>query len=127
MFKLSKGVEMILELKNETALVRFVDNYDIAGMDKRYPDLVLPTISTDIEGSASNVKGEEVVLPLMLGELVRLGTGRELEDGRVVLPEGLSVGQTVLFKVNDQIAYEDRQDHETYYLIGIGNILAVIK
>ena len=116
---------MLIELKNDTAIVRIKATAEQLEIQKRYPNLFIPEIGADVKPGDENI--EEVKLPLMHGIVEQLGPGRLTKHGTRQLPIDVKVGDEVMFKVDKQIAYEDKATKTVFYLIGIGNILGVVE
>lgn len=101
---------MQINLRNDTVLVRLKNSYEYDRLLERAAksDLILVDDPGDMSGK------------LLIGEVLDIGPGRKMSG--VYKTEDITIGQTVIFQVSDQISY--KKDGEIYFLIGMGNLLA---
>lgn len=119
---------MKLELKNEAVLVKYDGRWDLLCVEERAArsGIILPEALYGVDVDPTQISMQ--ALPVLYGEVVDIGPGRKLTkmEGRQMPPD-LAVGQKILFQVGNQITYKDKKTASTFYLIGVGNILATLE
>jgi co-chaperonin GroES (HSP10) len=112
---------MKVEIKNDTVKIKYINKYENKELCKRYSSILLPESSNYWEQDIINQGG---VSPMLLGEVVEIGT-RKLNNGVLFTPTNFKIGDKVIFMVSNQIVYKD--DEQLYYIVGLGNLIAVIE
>jgi co-chaperonin GroES (HSP10) len=121
---------MIIEPKNDGVVVKYLGDYALEGLAQRVATsgLLLPEPGFVLDDPVRERDRQDDAWPVLIGEIKALGPGKRLENGTRIKPEGLETGSKVLFQVNHTyIAYSDPDTNEILYLIGMGNIIALIE
>ncbi len=118
---------MKMELRNDTLLVKYDSKWEMQEIEKRAKasGLVLPesAYSLSVDSTTPGYSGH----PVLRGEIVQVGPGKKIKDGSRFVHPDLKVGQKVMFQVQNQIAYTDKKTSDIIYLIGVGNVLALVE